>query len=90
MFYFTCGTCSGFLFFLNIAWSGTRWGVVKVCVIFFCVWIAIWYCEILFYIVLRVECAMVLGNFVLYFNLCGTRSVVVLYIFSCEECSGNV
>ena len=57
--------------------SGTRSGIVKVCVIFSQEWNALWYCEIWCYIFLRVELALVLWNFVLYFSACGTLSDIV-------------
>ena len=64
---------------------GTYSCIVDFCVIFVCVWNALWYCGILCYIYLCVELALVLWNFVLFFSACGTRSGIVefLVIFIC-------
>ena len=61
------------------------WNLWNFVVYIFCVWSALWYCEILCYIFLRLERALVLCNFVLYFSACGTRSGIVEFcvIFFC-------
>ena len=50
---------------------------LEFCVIFSRRWNGLWYCGILCYIFLRVEHALVVWNFVLYFSECGTCSGIV-------------
>ena len=64
---------------------GTYSCIVKFCVLFVCIWNALWYCGILCYIYLCVERALILWNFVLYLSVYGTRSGIVefIVIFMC-------
>ena len=55
-------------FVLYFPMCGLRSSIAEFCVLFFHVWIAIWYCKILSYIFLRVDCALVLCNSVLYIS----------------------
>ena len=90
--FFACGACSGIVAFFCYIFSacGTRCGIIKFRVIYFRVCNTIWYCRILCYIVLRVERAVVLWNFLLYIFVHETCSGVLLYISLLETCSGIV
>ena len=49
-------------------------------------WNVLWYCEILCYMFLRVELALVFWSFVLYFSAYGTRSGIVEFHFIFSVC----
>ena len=91
MFYFSlCGTLSGIaefvLFFLRF--RGTRFDHVQFCGLFFCVWNILWYCGILCYIFLGVECAPVLWKvhnvFPAYGMCSGIVGFCVIFFYVCN------
>ena len=79
-----CGICVMLWYIFSAC--GARYGIVKFCAIFFCVWNALWCCVISCYIFLHVEHALVLWNFVLYFSACQWNVLwycrISCYIFS--------
>ena len=55
-------------YLLYFSSCGMRSSLVGFCVIYFCMWKALWYCRIPCDIFQRSECALVFGNFLLYFS----------------------
>ena len=78
LYFSDCGTYSCIVdFLLYLSAFGTRYGIMECCAIFIRMWNVLLYCEILCYIFLRMERALVLWKLLLYLSSCGTRCGIV-------------